>query len=162
VPGSSVLAQIHVERGQLLYLGGNLEDALEAYEAALKARPQHAPAHRGRGEILFRLKRYTEAIQAFTAYLKSDGAVPTVAVYQPRVLAHIRLNDPKSAVDDLTLALHLKPDDPALLTQRGQAFLACQNDQQQLALYDFDQAIRWNPKNGPAYSGRARALIELG
>jgi tetratricopeptide (TPR) repeat protein/predicted Ser/Thr protein kinase len=159
--GSWILAQAQVERGQLLFLNGQLKESLSAYEAGLKARPEYALAHRGRGEVLFRLKRYSDAISAFIGYLK-NGGTPTVGVYQALALAHIRVGDPKAALEDFTFALHLDPTNANLLTQRGQTFLACQSDQQRLALDDFDKAIASDPKNSAAYNGRARARLELG
>jgi tetratricopeptide (TPR) repeat protein/predicted Ser/Thr protein kinase len=159
--GSLLLAQVHVERGHLLNLSGRLEEAREAYDLAVKARPAHAPAHRGLGEVLFRQKRYSEAVEAFTCYLKNENN-PPAAMYQARALARMRLGDPKAALEDFTLAIAREPTNAVLLTQRGQAFLACQIDQHKAALKDFEDAIRWNPNNGPAYSGRARVRLEIG
>jgi tetratricopeptide (TPR) repeat protein/predicted Ser/Thr protein kinase len=158
---STLLAQVQIERGQLLNQSRRPQDALAAFDAALQAAPRHAPAHGGRGEALLRLKRYAEAIEAFTAYLDNGGRA-TVAVYQARALARIKLGTPQAALADLSLALQLEPNNATILTHRGQAFLACQNDQNQSALSDFEDAIRSNPSSGPAYSGRARVRLELG
>jgi tetratricopeptide (TPR) repeat protein/predicted Ser/Thr protein kinase len=160
--GSLILAQAQVERGHLLHRSGRWDDARIAYEAALQARPRHAPAHRLPGEVLFRLKRYADAIREFTSYLETESNKPPAAVYQARALARVRLGDPKTALDDFTLALNLEPDNATLLTQRGQAFLACQSDQHNLTLQDFDEALKRDPNNGPAYAGRARVRLELG
>jgi tetratricopeptide (TPR) repeat protein/predicted Ser/Thr protein kinase len=160
--GSVMLAQAQVERGQLLSLSGRADEALAAYDSAVKARPVHALGHRGRGEALFRLKRYADAVQAFSDYFKFEPQ-PAMEVYQARGLAHIRLGEPNEALSDFTLAVHLAPNNATLLTQRGQAFLACQNDKHEAALADFEKAIACDPKNaGPAYSGRARIRLDLG
>jgi serine/threonine protein kinase/tetratricopeptide (TPR) repeat protein len=160
-PGSLLLAQAQVERGQLLNLEGSLQESLTAFDAALAARPGYAAADRGRGEVLFRLRRYAESIAALTDYFKHKGE-PKATVYQIRALARVRLGHPKAALEDYTLALNLDPENATLLTQRGQAFLACQREQHQSALQDFEKAIQCNPNNGPAYSGRARVRMELG
>lgn len=160
-PGSLLMAQTQVERGQLLHSDSRLEEALAAFDAALAARPGYTPADRGRGEVLFRLKRYSDSITAITNYLKNKGE-PKATVYQIRALARVRLGDPKNALDDFTLALNQDPENATLLTQRGQAFLACQREQHQSALQDFEKAMQCNPSNGPAYAGRARVRMELG
>jgi serine/threonine protein kinase/Tfp pilus assembly protein PilF len=160
-PGSLIQAQAQFERGQLLASDSHFADALSAYDAALAARPGYAPAERGRGEVLFRLKRFADSIAALTNYLDHKGE-PKATVYQIRALAHMRLGDPKGALNDFTLAVNLDPENATLLTQRGQAFLACQNEQHRSALQDFEKAIQCNPNNGPAYSGRARVRMDLG
>ena len=63
-----------------------------------------------------------------------------------------QLSDSAHAMQDLELALRLKPDDPKALTSRGLIHL--DDGKSDLALTDFSAAIRADPTDGLAYNYR--------
>ena len=77
-----------------------------------------------------------------------------------RGLAKDRKKDFSGAIDDYTQALAQHPDQPGLWNRRGWAHLI--TNAVQLALEDFERAIRLDGSNGDAYSGRGSARVLLG
>ena len=156
-PASPVLARDHTNRARLLERGGRHEEARAACDAALRAVPDHADAHRLRIGVLLVLKRYDDVIRSCDAVLKTR---PTAEVFELRGLAKDRRRDFVGALDDYTQALAESPDRPELWNRRGWAHLM--TNAAHLALADFDRAIRLDGSNGDALSGRGTARVLLG
>ena len=102
------------------------------------------------------LKRYDDVITSCDAVLKVR---PTAEVFELRGLAKDRRKDFSGAIDDYTQALAQRPDQPGLWNRRGWAHLV--TNAVQLALEDFDRAIRLDGSNGDALSGRGSARVLL-
>ena len=147
----------HVERGRLLLRRERYADALQAFEAALAVRNDHAPAQRLRAEALFRLGRFDEVIDAFDRYLETGK--PLESVYRGRGLARAELGKYPGAIEDFTKALELQPSS-VVFAYRGWTHLVV--DAPKLALRDFELAIELDPKNADAYNGRGFARVTLG
>ena len=156
-PANPVLALDHTNRASLLVRAGRHAEALAACDAALRAVPDHADAHRLRIGVLLMLKRYDDVIASCNAVLK---ARPTAEVFELRGLAKDRRKDFSGAIDDYTQALAQHPDQPRLWNRRGWAHLV--TNAVQLALTDFERAIRLDGSNGDTYSGRGSARVLLG
>ena len=136
-------ADDHAECGRLLHGLGRFPEALLAYDEALKADPDHADAHRGRAETLFKRERYEEAVVSLDHYLKRAGPATSPRVradaYRARGLTRVKLGRFANAVADFTLALSLE-EDALTHAYRGWAYLV--QNAAQLALPDFDRAIQ--------------------
>jgi serine/threonine protein kinase/tetratricopeptide (TPR) repeat protein len=160
--GSPSQAKTQIELGRLLQKENRLEEALAAYEVALKAPSEPIDAHRWQGETLFKLKRYAEAVQAFEQYLQKGGPA-TAKIYEARAMARGQLKDYAGAVEDYTRALTLEKEPKeitGILVNRGEAYLACQADLP--ALRDFDDALQRDSQNSTAYLGRGFARVRKG
>ena len=107
--------------------------------------------------MLLTLQRYDDVIASCDAVLKTR---PTAEVFELRGLAKDRRKDFSGAIDDYTQALARRPDQPGLWNRRGWAHLV--TNAAQLALEDFERAIRLDGSNGDAYSGRGSARVLLG
>ena len=103
------------------------------------------------------LKRDDDVINSCDAVLK---ARPTAEVFELRGLAKDRRKDFSGAIDDYTQALARRPDQPRLWNRRGWTHLV--TNAVQLALEDFERAIRLDASDGDAYSGRGSARALLG
>jgi tetratricopeptide (TPR) repeat protein/tRNA A-37 threonylcarbamoyl transferase component Bud32 len=157
-PDSPAQAADHTERGRLLHGTGRLEEALAAYDAALKVVPDDAETHRLRVDVLLKLKRYDDVITSCDGYLASGP--PSADLHSMRGLARAARNDLPGAIADDTQALALRPGTPQVLVERGWAYLF--SAAPKLALRDFDEAIRLDPSLGDAYGGRGNARVHLG
>ncbi|MBV8314537.1 MAG: tetratricopeptide repeat protein, partial [Planctomycetaceae bacterium] len=156
-PANPVLALDHTNRARLLERVGRHAEALAACDAALRAVPDYADAHRLRLGVLLTLKRDDDVIASCDAVLK---ARPTAEVFELRGLAKDRRKDFAGAIDDYTQALARRPDRPGLWTRRGWAHLV--TNAAPLALEDFERALRLDGSNSDAYSGRGAARVLLG
>ncbi len=154
------LARDYVEKGRVLYLCRRYGEAVAACDEALKLRPNFAPAHLQRADAALRLGQYREAADSLDAYLKNGGK-PQAGVYQARAVARAELGDPAGAIEDCTVALTLKPDDPdAIRLTRGWAYLG--RGAAPVALTDFEKVLRNKPGQARAHTGRGLALVQLG
>lgn len=151
-------AEDHAERGRILFARQKHKEALADYEAALRLRPTDAEVYRWKADALLALKRDAEAASALDQYLATGGR-PSAEMYRIRGQIRARLRQFPAAIADYTQALSLQPHS-ATYTARGWLFLA--NDVRRLALQDFDEAIRLDPKNGEAYAGRGLIRAWLG
>jgi tetratricopeptide (TPR) repeat protein len=158
VPGSPAQAAHHSERGRLLHGTGRLEEALAAYDAALKIFPNDPETHRLRVDVLLKLKRYKEVINSCDGYLASGP--PSADLHALRGLARVARKDLPGAISDYTQALALQPETPQVLVDRGLAYLL--SAAPRLAYRDFDEAIQLDPSFGDAYAGRGNARVLLG
>ncbi|GAC1544293.1 MAG: hypothetical protein NVS3B16_11990 [Vulcanimicrobiaceae bacterium] len=59
--------------GNLLFEDGHVADAVDYYEAAIRAEPAYAIAHRNLGVALKRLGRRSEAVRALRAAARFEG-----------------------------------------------------------------------------------------
>ncbi|MFI5455364.1 MAG: tetratricopeptide repeat protein [Isosphaerales bacterium] len=157
-PGPSrTLASDHAYRGRILHRQKRWKEALAAFEAALELQPDDREVERLRAETLIALGRGTDAIQAFNRYLDSSNTDPNAL--RQRGFERARMSDAAGALADFTRALALDPNSPATRARRGWGYL---NDASELALRDFEEAIKLDPKNGDLHNGRGLARVLLG
>ena len=103
-------------------------------------------------------KQYAEINRSCSALIARGK--PSAAVYELRALARAELKDFSGAIDDLTYAIALRPEQAALLSQRGWLYIVA--DAPRLALHDFEAAIRLDPSGADAYNGRGSARLRFG
>lgn len=147
----------HYEIGRIHHRAGRLAQALAAYDQSLAADSTNPDVIRLRAETLLALNQTPQAIAGFSDFLKHGQ--PIGDVYRARGLALAKIGNYRAAMNDYTRSLELEPDSPNILTRRGWAYLL---QAQQLALADFDEAIKQNPDNGDSYNGRGYARVMLG
>jgi tetratricopeptide (TPR) repeat protein len=156
---SPALAKDYAEKGRILHRSKKLEEAVTAYDLALKTDPSYAKVHLWRGQAQLQLKNYLEAAHSFDEYLEKGGT-RVAAVYRGRGLARAQLNKYPEAIQDYTQALAMEPDHSSTYAARGRAYLAI--EAYRLALFDFEKAIELNSASGDAYIGRGYAGVNLG
>jgi predicted O-linked N-acetylglucosamine transferase (SPINDLY family) len=113
--------------------------------------------HRLRGEVLLKLDRFSEAVDAFTMFLKVGE--PVADVYRARSAALAKLGRSGEAMNDLTRSLELEPEAANMLTRRGWAYLL---RAESLAEKDFAEAVKQNPENADSCFGLAYARVLQG
>lgn len=96
--------------GERYFEDGRYEQALRAYNEALRINRDHAYAQRGRGRALLKLQRHEEAIQAFDHALERIPDNEAAALYANRGIAHDFLGDHRRAIADYRRALALNPE----------------------------------------------------
>jgi tetratricopeptide (TPR) repeat protein len=151
------LANDFVLLGLLHQRAGDYAAALAAYDSAVQARADYAPAHRQRGNVLFELKRYDEAGRALDKYLRLKPLEPEV--YQLRGQIYQALRQYPKAVEAYSWALLFKPE-AQTFNYRGWANLELNADR--AALADFEAALQLDETNRDALLGRGHALVRLG
>jgi tetratricopeptide (TPR) repeat protein len=147
-----------VELARLRCLADDHPAALADCDAVLAANPNFPEAHRQRAEALLGLGRKKEAGAALEQYLKLGGK-ETAAVHKARGILYQQQQDYRAAVAAYSQALTLEPD-AKTLRNRGWAYLRLEAVRP--ALDDFDDALKRNPKDADALTGRGTALALRG
>ena len=144
--------------GNALRALGRPEEALAAYEAALRIKPDDAEIHASRGVVLKALGRFEEAIAAYDAALriKPDDA----ETHSNRGNALQELGRFEEALAAYDTALRIKPELAALHYNRGNALQALGRLEESLVSYDA--ALRIKPDYAQAHSNRGVVLKALG
>jgi tetratricopeptide (TPR) repeat protein len=155
-----LLAADQVERGRLLYDAGRYEQARQACVEAGKAQPGYAPAIRLEAEALLQLKRYKEAAAAFERYQRADRARLDANLFHKQALAYLEAGDLAAALHCCTQGLARQPASAELHALRGWALLM--KEAPKPAQEDFAAALKLDPKNAEAFSGRGMARAALG
>jgi tetratricopeptide (TPR) repeat protein len=164
---TSLVAEDHKERGVLLLRATRHAEALAAFDAALRMRPDFAVAWRLQAETLLFLDRLEAAVSSFDVYLdKAAQALPrfqalgepVAAAYKQRGLARAKLGRVAEALEDYSAALKTARDADTLAL-RGWLYLT--NKAPQLALSDFQDALRLDPHQASALAGRGNARVLL-
>jgi len=157
-PGPSrTLPSDHANRGRILQRQQRWKEATAAYEAALALQGDNREVERLRAETLLAVGRGAEAIQAFNRYLDPNDTDPDAL--RQRGFERARISDAAGALADFTRALAVDPNSPSTRAPRGWGYLG---EASKLALRDFEEAIKLDPKNGDLYSGRGLARVLLG
>ncbi|QDU61710.1 Serine/threonine-protein kinase PknD [Planctomycetes bacterium Pan216] len=158
VPGSSQLANYRIYRGKIFHDRRQFEAALAQYDEALKQNDEVALVHYARGQALFELRRFQEAREAFDRFMETSDDEVTKA-YVDRGSLREALGDVQGAVEDFTLALAADERTPAMHAKRGWKYVM---NWKELALADFNEAIKLAPRDPGNYSGRGYTLALSG
>jgi len=126
------LCAMHLNRG---------DEALAAFDAAIRLDPMVPALHRNRGLVLVGLSRHVEAYDSFARAL--DLAPNDVASLVQVASLHLRHDRTAEAVTFAARALALKPDDPEAMfyLARAHAHLG----QSELAYQEFQRAADREP-----------------
>jgi tetratricopeptide (TPR) repeat protein len=145
-------ARDHRERAALLYRLERYPDALLACQEALKRNGTDMAAHRLLGDILLKMKRWEEALQALD---RMPRAQRDPDCYASRARARTELRDFPGAVNEYTHLLEVRPNAEGYAL-RGWAYLDA--GAPMLALHDFLEAIRGGSGRSDFGVGAEQAL----
>lgn len=160
---------------------GRYVEALADFDKAIKQNKYNAKYYNTRGMLYFRLKDGNAAVADFTRAIneKKEYAMP----YFNRAMAYKRFPysvsndenlDPflkipmqhEKMLADLSSAIKYKPNFDEAYVERGLMYATDMRNKDmnpdaetlnrlKLGLADFEQAVKYNPKNARAYNGRA-------
>lgn len=115
-------ARAHYNMGNIYLLQGDIDEAMQHFQAAVKLNKYHSEAHNNLGVIYRRKMRLEEAVQEFQAAI---GWHPDEARYYNNLgLTYVRLGRFNEAVLEFQNALRLKVDYEAARYNLSQAYLA--------------------------------------
>ena len=147
-----------LEEGMALEKQGQLEEALQRYEAAIRLMPELARAHFNRGNIL--LDR-GDAASALGAYAKAMEFKPdSAALHYNMGNANLRLGNPEVGVASYRQAITLKPDFADAHMSLGLALGGL--GQHEGAVECFSRLVELKPDSADAHYQRGIAFHDLG
>lgn len=132
----------------ILAEAGQTEQALLAYNDAIRAFPDEPLVYNNQGMQYQKAGRYNEAVRSFTTALQKNPQY-TLALTN-RGFTWLEAGKAAEAEKDFTASLAIAPAQPAVLSLRGNARLA--QGRWQEALQDFDAIIAANPNDHVAHA----------
>ena len=136
----------------------NPETALRRFQQAIDIQPKQARSWKGRGDALYRLERFPEALAAYeeAIQLNPDNPQP----WKGRGDALYRLERFTAALAAYEKSLKLEPDNAATINRKGRALYKL--ERYQSALQAQEAAVKIDPNNAQYLSDLGTALIGLG
>ena len=129
-------------RGDAEKVLGSAQEAIAAYDAAIRLTPDFAAAYAKRGSVKYNLEDYKGAIKDYDAAI--GMGLDYATVYVNRGVAKRNLRDYKGAIKDYNTAIRLDPGNVEAYINRGNAMSDLGN--YEMALEDYNTAIRLKPK----------------
>src|SRR5260370_705919 len=143
-----------LEEGNALYNLKQYEEALAAYEQAIRLDFRYAIAYSNKGNALYNLKRYEEALAVYEQAIRLD---PNNAIsYNKRGNALNNLKWYEEALAALEQAIRLDPNNAMVYYNKGDALMDLMRYAEALAAYE--QAIRLDPSIVDFYNGKGKLL----
>ena len=148
--------------GNLLYKQEKAEEALYAYNNAIRLNPKNAETHVLRGKLRNILERYEHAIEDCNEAINLNSSTASVksSAYTTRGVAKFGLGDHAGAFADHGTALRLNPKCAETFFNIGIAKMKQGEDE--CAIAEFDNAIDINPDMAKAYHYRGYVKFFLG
>ena len=150
-----------VNRGDAEKVLGSAKDAIEAYDAAIRLKPDFAAAYAKRGSVKYSLNDYNASIKDYDAAIRMG--LDYAAAYVNRGIAKRNLGDYKGTIKDYNTAIRLDPENVEAYLNRGNARVDLGN--YEMAIKDYNTAIHLKPKGIMlpfAYVKRASAKSDSG
>ena len=146
------------DRGYALRELGRYEEAIAAYDKALKIKPDYHLAWDGRGVALNELGRYEEAIAAYDKALKIKPDFHEA--WNNRGVTLNKLGRYKEAIAAYDKAIEIKPD--KYLAWHGRGNILEKLGRYKEAIAAYDKALEIKPDYHNARNGRGNILEALG
>jgi tetratricopeptide (TPR) repeat protein len=145
-------------RGLALFSLGRYEEALSAFDAAIRLRPDDPDTLHMRGIVLSELARLEESLESFDSALLYRPEDPSILHNRGASLA--LLGRYEDALQMFETALRFYPEDAQLLSSQGAALHALGRSAE--ALSSLQAALAYEPENPIVLSNLAAALGDLG
>ena len=150
-------AETYFYRGNEAYLMKLYQDAIAAYDEAIRLQPDFANAYVNRGLAKEKLGQHESAIMDYSSAIE---IAPTLAgAYNNRGSAKRRLEQHFSALEDLSTAIQLDSHYIKAYVNRGNVKNSLGHPN--AAIEDFDIALQLNPDSAEAYNNRGIAKASL-
>ncbi len=151
-------AAVEFARGEEFYEASRFDNALAAYDEAIRLDPEFAGAYRERGHIHLLLKKYEAADEDLTRAI--EGNPQDAAAYLLKGNLHTEAGDLDAAILNFDAAIDVDPQLAVAYSNRGLAH--AQLGKFAEALTDAVTAVRLDHEHGPGYFVRGVASAALG
>lgn len=152
---SSGNPEVEFLKADCLHLLSNNEEALTLVNAMVQKDTAGYSVYYNRGLLLFKLKKYVEALESYTKALEIDKS--SSKAYAARAIAFQALDDKENAIKDINKALQIDPRNAGYFYQRADFYY--RNGAYENAMADADMSIRLDGRFSPAYLLTAKLQI---
>ena len=146
---------------QSLLEQGRYEDALAVFGAILEIDPEHALAHAGTGDALFRMRRYEAALAAMGRALALQPDLPVAgSLHRLMGRSEQELGRPDEALPHYERALQINPDDARAIELLARLQFVRERYLESFAL--FETLVESDPDNAEIHANLGATLYHLG
>ncbi|MEM4160907.1 MAG: tetratricopeptide repeat protein [Thermoplasmata archaeon] len=150
-------AEDWVYKGFVLYNQQRFEEAVHAFDNALKINPQRAEIWYNKGNALYNIGRYEDAILAYDRALTLN---PDIAeAWNNKGLILYNLKRYEEALDAYSEAIKLNPKYAEAWYNKGNALFGLKRYEEALDAYEM--ALRFNPNLAEALNNKGLTLYKL-
>ena len=153
----SASAESYYIRGIVKSVIGLYQEAIVAFEIAIRLKPDYWEAYTGRGMAKVHLERYSDAIKDYDAALELNPNY--VEAYTGRGMAKVNLGQYVEAIKDYDAAIQFEAEGAEIYVSR--AFAKDKAEQYAAAIADYDSAIRLKANDAEIYLSRGVAKVKL-
>ena len=151
-------SMVWVNKGNAFYNQEKFEEAIEAYDEAIRLDPNNEYAWHSKGLALGELDRYNEAIEAYDETIRIDPENAPAWHNKGVALTDKKMYD--KALQAYEKAIKLDPSNA--LTWNNKGVILNIKGNYNKAIEAFNKAIRLDPNDARPWSGKGDALNELG
>ncbi|MEI6508675.1 MAG: tetratricopeptide repeat protein [Bacteroidota bacterium] len=137
-------------KGRILYALNKTLKASDAYEEAVKLKPDYTEAQLKAAELYYIVKEHARSLRYLDAIISRESENAVAHFFKG--MNHKEMKDTAKAIDDFQKAYEFDKNFYDAVIQLGLIYMARNN---KLANEYFSSAIRINPKNDEAYFDRA-------
>ena len=148
----------HLSLGVVFYDKGQIDEALEQFQIALKLNPNFAKTHNNLGNAYSKKGRIDEAIEQYQIALKLNPDYDSS--YNNLGIAFFKKGEIDKAIEQYMIALKLNPNYAQAYNNLGNAFL--QRKQIDEAIEQYQIALKLNPDYDSAYNDMGVAFFKKG
>jgi tetratricopeptide (TPR) repeat protein len=156
--GVTLTAEDYLTQATDYFYDEQYEEALEAYEKAIKLRPDYSLAWNNKGYSLHDLKRYKEALAAYEKALELDPDDPIA--WNNKGAALNDLERYEEALEALEKSIELNPEYAKSWKHKGLALNCLERHDE--ALEALNKALELDPDYASAWNNKGVALEKLG
>jgi len=147
-----------VVMGNVLYRQGNVIEAMEFWNKALKVNPKRADVYRSMASLSMKKGQFAEVIRQYRKALEIEPQLPDV--YSNMGHALMMAGRPEEAIKALEREIQISPNSGFAYFLLGQAYL--QRKEYEKAKENYEAALKINPEYTNAYYGLASVFAKLG
>lgn len=155
----TMLMNAYYNRGQLYEKKKKYPEAAADYSKAIENKMNTEAIYASRAAAYIAMGKKEEAVNDYSILIETFKTKDPNA-YTGRGMAFSQKGDYASAAKDFSKSLTLKKDDPAVLTERGYAYLKQGKGKYPLATNDFNKALELQPNNFTALYGLGKISFE--
>jgi tetratricopeptide (TPR) repeat protein len=146
-----------VDKGNKLYSLKRYEEAITAYDQAIRINPNDATTYNNKGISLHGLRRYEEAITTYDQAIHLDSN--NTFAYNNKGISLHALRRYEEAITTYDQAIHLDSNNAFAYYNKGKSLDNLR--QYKEAITAYDQAIRLDPNYASAYYNKGNSLDNL-
>jgi superkiller protein 3 len=156
--GISERTELWVERGNVLAGMGRPDDAIDAYDRALKVQPDHIAALLNKETLLAELGEIDSALEINSRIIKHMPDEPLAWILRASLLR--RMGSLKKSIECLDRAVEISPELAEVWNAQGVALLEMQKHED--AIICIDRAIQIDPYFAEAWANKGAVVLASG